>query len=74
MCMGHMSLMTLDQWMAQQGLTQQQFAEVAGISQSFVSRILAGQTPSAATMRTIFRVTKGAVTPNDFFNDVQAAE
>lgn len=74
MCLRHMSFMTLDQWMTRQGLTQQQFAEVAGISQSFVSRILAGQTPSAATMRTIFRVTNGAVTPNDFFNDVQAAE
>ena len=59
--------MTLESWIARQGMTQQQFAALAGISQSFVSRILAGQTPSATTMRTILRVTDGAVTPNDFF-------
>lgn len=48
---------------AKRGLTQEQFAWLAGITKGQVSKVESGQvTPRAATLEKIFKATKGEVT------------
>jgi 3,4-dihydroxy 2-butanone 4-phosphate synthase/GTP cyclohydrolase II len=61
--------MTLAEYLAEAGLTQYAFAERAGITQAYVSRLVTGA--SLAVSRDvagrIYEATGGAVTPNDIF-------
>jgi transcriptional regulator with XRE-family HTH domain len=59
--------MTLAEFIAQQGITQKQFAERSGMTEATVSRILNGlQSPSARNLKLIYQLTAGAVTVMDF--------
>jgi transcriptional regulator with XRE-family HTH domain len=59
--------MTLQQYLALVGETQQQFASSIGVSQNTVSRYVNGLTiPRREQLRRIVEVTDGAVTPTDF--------
>ncbi len=59
--------MTLEDYLASKGLTQEEFALSIGISQSTVSRLSSGTgNASLALLKDIFEATRGAVTPNDF--------
>lgn len=59
--------MTLQQYLSLTGLTQRQFATMAGVSQSAVSRYVIGlRMPKREHLRRIIEVTEGAVTPTDF--------
>jgi transcriptional regulator with XRE-family HTH domain len=61
-------LMTLQQFLSQNGLSQHTFAKMAGITQVTVSRYVNGlRLPRRAHMKRIYEVTGGSVTPNDFF-------
>lgn len=69
--------MKLNDWLQQNGVTQQQFAAVAGISQSTISRLIHSpekRNPSWKLLDAISKATGGAVTANDFFDLTQAAE
>jgi transcriptional regulator with XRE-family HTH domain len=57
-------------WRREQGWTQQQLADALGITQGTVSqieRVGSTQTPMTETVIAVYRVTRGAVTPNDFY-------
>lgn len=71
---GIVSGMTLRQYLALTGLTQQQFAMQIGASQGAVSRYVIGlRMPRREHLRRIIEVTDGAVTPTDFVcEDVNA--
>lgn len=59
--------MTLRQYLALTGLTQQQFANQIRASQSAVSRYVVGlRMPKREHLLRIMEVTDGAVTPTDF--------
>lgn len=63
----HIGAMKLRQYLSEFGLTQEQFAEAVGISQSVVSRLVREE--SYASLEILLRIrdhTNGAVTPNDF--------
>jgi transcriptional regulator with XRE-family HTH domain len=66
--------MRLADWRIEQGWTQQQLADAIGCNQASVSYLERssgdhrGQIPKRELMLTIFRVSRGAVTPNDFYN------
>lgn len=66
---GMLPSMTLAEYFSQTGLTQQQFAARAGITQAYVSRIVAGlcSSVSGEVARRIYAATEGEVTPNDIF-------
>jgi len=74
--------MKLEKWFARSNLTQAQFAELSGLSQPTVSRLLdeskeRSVLPTWETIRKIELATGGAVTALDFFQTVleqQAAE
>ncbi|NBW13605.1 MAG: XRE family transcriptional regulator [Caulobacteraceae bacterium] len=59
--------MKLERYIEQSGLTQAEFAKMAGISQPTISRLLHGALPSLKTMRALYRVTSGKVAANDFY-------
>lgn len=61
--------MTLDQYIAANGMTNAAFAELIEVDQSTVYRMRQpnGQVPSRDIMVRIFAATGGKVTPNDFF-------
>lgn len=59
--------MTLKEWLAANGMTQDQFAEEWGIGQSTVSRVCVGGHCKPAVAIVIHTATKGAVTPNDIY-------
>lgn len=60
--------MTLREYLADNGLTETDFAELIGVDQSTVHRLRTkGQVPSKPVMERIFDATKGEVTANDFF-------
>lgn len=60
--------MTLDQYLADNGLTETAFASLVDVDQSTVHRLRAkGQIPSKDLMALIFEKTGGQVTANDFF-------
>ena len=68
--------MKLKDWMARQGITQNQFAEISGISQSTISRLTAeppARNPSRKIVHAIAVATDGHVTANDLF-DLATAE
>lgn len=58
--------MTLDEYLAQPGMTATQLAQAANSSSASISRILYGEMqPSADTMRAIVEATGGRVTADD---------
>lgn len=60
--------MQLTHWLSAQDLSNKQFAKRLGASPSAVGRWRRGmRTPSAPYMRKIVTLTKGQVTPSDFF-------
>ena len=64
--------MQLSVYLSEQDLTASAFAKKIKRHKATISRILRGETrPDLATMDRILSVTEGAVTPNDFFADVQ---
>lgn len=58
--------MQLSDWIIRQGLTQETFAKIVGVTQGRVAQILQGDMPSMALAVRIREATGGAVTPNDF--------
>lgn len=59
--------MTLSQYLALTGLTQQQFGRLIGVTQITVSRYVHGlRIPRVEHLRRIAEVTQGAVMPEDF--------
>lgn len=60
--------MTLEEYIAQQGITDSAFAEAISVYPSTVMRLKRGdQLPSRAVMVRIFFATKGKVRPDDFY-------
>ena len=61
--------MTLKQYISQPGHTAAALAREIGVATSTITRAAHGQvTPSGDLMRKIIETTRGAVTPNDFFD------
>jgi transcriptional regulator with XRE-family HTH domain len=64
--------MRLVEWRRQEGLTQQELADALGCTQSFVSNMERANDPQKprddAMVVRIYRVTKGQVAPNDFYD------
>jgi DNA-binding XRE family transcriptional regulator len=58
---------TLKEWLAKNGITQDQFAEEWGIGQSTVSRVCMGGNCKPSVAIVIHTATSGAVTPNDIY-------
>lgn len=60
--------MKLKDFLKEEKITQEQFAEVIGVSQATVSRWCEGlQIPTPKQMNKILLATKGKVTANDFY-------
>ena len=61
--------MKLTLFLHQHDLTDAEFAALIGASRSLISRYRAGnRIPGKALMVRIYRVTQGAVCPNDFYD------
>jgi predicted transcriptional regulator len=61
--------MRLKDWLRENGLKHQDFAEMLGVVPSTVSHFIGGrQWPSRWYAKRIFELTNGAVTPNDFLD------
>jgi transcriptional regulator with XRE-family HTH domain len=61
--------MNLTEWRRRQGLQSRQAAARLGIGPKSYSRYEAGRRiPRPATLRRIFLITGGAVTPDDFYD------
>lgn len=61
--------MKLAQFLYQHDLTDAEFAALIGASRSLISRYRAGnRIPGKTLMVRIYRVTQGAVCPNDFYD------
>lgn len=63
--------MRLAEWRQSKDWTQRDLADALGCKQSFISlleRRLGGQIPGRDWMLKIYRLTKGAVEPNDFYD------
>lgn len=59
--------MTFDAWLTKAGVTNSAFAELIGKTGETVRRYRAGERePDFDTQAMIFRLTDGAVTPNDW--------
>jgi transcriptional regulator with XRE-family HTH domain len=59
--------MKLAAWLKEREMSQQAFADKAGVSQGTIARFVLGQRmPNKLTMRKIFDATEGQVTANDF--------
>lgn len=59
--------MKLGEWLSSKGMSQQAFADKAGVSQGAVARFVLGRRmPNREMMRKISEATEGQVTPNDF--------
>jgi transcriptional regulator with XRE-family HTH domain len=70
-----MITMRFADWLEQQGLTQAEASKKLGISQGHVSDLCSGRFwPGRALVAKIWRLTKGAVTPNDFLTDEDRGE
>jgi hypothetical protein len=53
-------------WLVRNSISQPSFAEMIGVSQACISRVITGERrPSEDTIRRIFAATKGEITPND---------
>lgn len=58
----------LSKYLSKKKLSQQKFAEMIGVTQAAVNRYVNGvQKPEENIMVKIFEITKGEVTPNDFY-------
>ena len=64
--------MTLDQYLAENKLTEAEFASRVGATQPNIHRLRKGQIPGKELMAAIVDKTGGQVRPDDFFG-VQAA-
>lgn len=62
--------MRFGDWIIKEGLTLGAAAKIIGVSNATVVRRYAvlGRTPTPEIMERIFHATKGAVTPNDFYD------
>jgi transcriptional regulator with XRE-family HTH domain len=59
--------MKLGEWLSLHGMSQQAFAEAAGLSQGAIARFVLGRRmPNRLAMRKIIDATDGQVMPNDF--------
>ena len=65
--------MKLGDWLALKGLSQKAFGEKIGRTQGRVSQLVRGHWPSAEEGEQIFSETAGAVTPNDWLPEADAA-
>jgi len=63
----HYARMKLDQYLAELGLTEAEFARLTGLYQSTIHRLKRGQIPGPATMAKIVAATGGKVSANDFY-------
>jgi predicted transcriptional regulator len=64
----HKAVMKLNIYLTEKGIREADFAALIGVNQSTVYRLCKnGQVPSKDLMATIFKLTGGAVTANDFF-------
>lgn len=60
----------LDAWLESNGKTREWLAEVAATTEPTISRVVTGkQWPSRSLAQRLTRITKGAVTPNDFLQE-----
>lgn len=59
--------MTLETYLAANGLKETDFAKLIGVEQSTVNRLKRGSMPTREVMARIFEVTGGQVTGNDFY-------
>jgi predicted transcriptional regulator len=71
-------MMTLREYLTQNGMTYQAFADAIGVSQAAVSRYVNqdrpnGRVPRRPVMRRIMEVTGGAVSPESFYPAPMAA-
>lgn len=67
--------MKLATYLSQSGTSQSAFAALIGVSQAAVARYVRGQRmPEPKIAKKIKVVTDGAVTPNDFLDDVVSPE
>ena len=67
--------MTLKEWRKQNGFTQDQLGGQIGVSGVTVSRYETGERiPENTVMQSIFSVTAGEVTPNDFYGVADCSE
>jgi transcriptional regulator with XRE-family HTH domain len=65
----HFLVMTLNEYMRQHKLRDADMAESLAMDRSNISRLRRGLIlPSARVLSRISTATKGAVTPNDFYN------
>jgi DNA-binding transcriptional regulator YdaS (Cro superfamily) len=61
--------MKLAEYIAKKGWARSYVAWKLGVTETTVTRYLSGdRLPTAEVMLKIYRVTKGKVTPNDFYN------
>lgn len=65
----HISAMKLEVWMSITNTSDEMLALSLSIDRSFANRLRRGvKRPSAGLMEKIVKISRGAVTPNDFFN------
>ena len=68
--LAYISVMKLAEWIRQHHLTLVEIAHRLDTSQGYVSDLIAGRGwPSRVMAAKIWRLTGGAVTPNDFLED-----
>lgn len=64
--------MKLDAFLRERELTEDEFAELIGVSQQAVNRYRRGdRRPDWDVLQKIVKATDGAVQPNDFFNEIK---
>lgn len=67
--MRYFSPMKLNEFLSQNKITQERFAELIGVEQPTVCRYLKNERfPREDEMRRIYTATNGLVTPNDFID------
>lgn len=70
----HIRAMKLHDWMAREGVEDQELARRVGRDRSTIYRIRVGShKPSPELMEAIAKATDGDVLPNDYFDDLPVA-